>query len=54
MQRHLEDEGTIKGDLSGRDQFVRSMAIIHVEALFGTQVEPRDNAIIQAISQVFF
>jgi hypothetical protein len=60
-QRHLEDEGTIKGDLSGRDQFVRSMAIIqvisqiiYVGALFGTPVEPRDNAIIQAISQVFY
>jgi hypothetical protein len=58
--RHPED-GTIKGDLSGRDQFVRSMAIIqvishiiYVGALFGTPVEPRDSAIIQAISQVFY
>jgi hypothetical protein len=61
-QRHLEDKGArIKGNLSGRDQFVRSMAIlqvvsqiIYVGALFGTPVEPRDNAIIQAVSQVFY
>jgi hypothetical protein len=61
-QRHLEDEkGAIKGDLSGRDQFVRSMAIlqvvsqiIYIGAIFCTPVEPKDNAIIQAVSQVFY
>jgi hypothetical protein len=60
-QRKLEDEGTIKGDLSGRDQFFRCIAIIqvisqiiYVGALFCTPVEPRDNAVIQAISQVFY
>jgi hypothetical protein len=60
-KRQLEDEGTIKGDLSGRDHFVRSMAIIevisqiiYVGALFATPVEARDIFIIQAISQVFY